>query len=140
MTDSTDATAARRITRDEWARVERERQRNKDTIAYNQGLEAAAQQAESWAAQSGGGSGVGGEGYTNLAIAIRRMQVPHDPNTTDATPTTNGAEPRIWFDGDQVVTRDSAGSCSGWTLEEAQDLHRLLGIILMGLGSEMRTL
>lgn len=42
--------------------------------SYNQGLEAAAQQAESYAAQCCGGTGEGGEGYKNLAVSIRQLK------------------------------------------------------------------
>ena len=42
--------------------------------SFNAGLELAAQLAESWADQCCGGSGEGGEGYRNLAKAIRSKQ------------------------------------------------------------------
>lgn len=40
--------------------------------AYNHGLETAACICESWAAESCGGSGEGGQGYKNLAEIIRK--------------------------------------------------------------------
>jgi hypothetical protein len=73
------------VTPEEWkaalAMVQEMRRQRERTTSYNRGLEAAAQQAEAWAAQCCGGSGEGGEGYRNLAIAIRRMA--SSPETTD---------------------------------------------------------
>jgi hypothetical protein len=44
------------------------------TVAFNQGLELAAQIAEAWANEAEAYGGNGGEGYRNLAHAIRKKQ------------------------------------------------------------------
>jgi hypothetical protein len=59
----------------EWEMVQEMSRQAIRREGYNRGIEAAAQQAEAWADQCCGGSGEGGEGYRNLAVAIRRMAI-----------------------------------------------------------------
>lgn len=57
------------LTREEWEMVLRHRLVVTSRLHYNRGLEAAARKAESYARECGGG----GDGYLNLANAIREM-------------------------------------------------------------------
>lgn len=61
------------LTAEEWAVVLKMRRDLADRAARATGLEAAARLAENWADQAGGGSGLGGEGFRNLATAIRQL-------------------------------------------------------------------
>lgn len=62
------------VTSEEWNLILERRKTREREIAISSGLELAARLAEQWATESGGGSGNGGEGYLNLAIAIRRLK------------------------------------------------------------------
>lgn len=53
--------------------VEELRESRTRRTGYMEGLEAAARLAYRWAEEAGGGMGGGGEGYRNLAAAIRQI-------------------------------------------------------------------
>jgi hypothetical protein len=61
------------LTTEEWNLILELRQKNRDTAWRNTGLQEAASLADQWADECCGGSGQGGEGYRNLATAIRRL-------------------------------------------------------------------
>jgi hypothetical protein len=61
------------LTNEEWQAVQEMRLQKRDKTVRNGALEEAARLADSWADESGGGSGKGGEGWRNFASAIRKM-------------------------------------------------------------------
>lgn len=61
------------LTAEEWEMVLQFRRAKADAAARARGLDAAARLADEWADQCGGGSGAGGDGYRNLAAAIRQL-------------------------------------------------------------------
>lgn len=62
------------LTPEEQALIIEHRKRLDYKRAYDDGLETAARICESWAAESCGGSGEGGQGYKNLAAIIREKK------------------------------------------------------------------
>jgi hypothetical protein len=61
------------LTTDEWKMIKDHRKKQERDRYRNLGLADAAGLADNWAEQCCGGSGEGGEGYRNLANAIRGM-------------------------------------------------------------------